>query len=217
MSKKSFLPDALYEYVLKHSVREPEVLRKLREETAKLPNSQMQISTDQAKFMQLIVRMTGAVNTIEVGVFTGYSSLAVALVLPPNGKVVACDINKEYTDIARRYWKEAGVEKKIDLRIGPAAETLAGLVKEKALFDFAFIDADKKNLQRYFDLCLRLIRPRGVIAIDNTLWSGRVIDKSVTDEDTRAIREFNKKLADDDSVVISMLPIADGLTLAMKL
>jgi caffeoyl-CoA O-methyltransferase len=218
MSSKTFIPEKLYEYVLKYSARESKILQRLRKETATLPQAQMQISADQGKFMQQVVQMIGAVNTLEVGVFTGYSSLAVALVLPPQGTVVACDISKEYTDIARRYWEEAGVSQKIDLRLAPAAETLQKLVRDKytRAFDFAFIDADKKNLQQYFDVCLQLLRPRGVIAIDNTLWSGKVIDKSVTDEDTRAIRAFNKKLATDNRVFISMLPIGDGLTLAMK-
>lgn len=210
--------DQLYEYLLATSLREPNILKRLREETAQLPESSMQISPEQGQFMALLVRLMKARKTLEVGVFTGYSSLVVALALPPDGKVIACDVNEEYTSVARRYWKEAGIDHKVDLRIGPAVETLDQLINsgEKETFDFAFIDADKVRYDLYYERALKLVRSGGLIAIDNVFRRGRVADQSVTDPDTQATRLLNAKLLHDDRVYISMIPIADGLTLALK-
>lgn len=210
--------DRLYDYFLSVSVRETEILRKLRAETASHPLSQMQIAPEQGQFMALLVQLIGATKTLEVGVFTGYSSLAVALALPPHGKIIACDLSDEYTQIARYYWQEAGVADKIDLRIAPALNTLDSLLAsgEAGTFDFAFIDADKKNYDNYFERSLQLVRKGGLIAIDNVLWDGRVADPTVQDESTCAIRAFNAKLQRDDRISLSMVPIADGLTLALK-
>lgn len=219
MSKKTIgLDNQLYSYLLSVSLRESDILRRLREETATHPYSMMQIAPEQGQFMSLLVQLLGAKKTLEVGVFTGYSSLCVALGLPPDGKVIACDISEEYTSIARRYWKEAGVADKIDLRIAPALETLDKLLSEgqAGTFDFAFIDADKENYEGYYERSLQLIRPGGLIAVDNVLWSGRVADPQVQDKSTQAIRDFNQKLHDDERVTLSLVPIADGLTLALK-
>lgn len=218
MSKTIGLDSQLYQYLLSVSLREPEVLTKLRHETIKLPGNIMQISPDQGQFMALLVQLMGAKKTIEIGVFTGYSSLAVALALPPDGKIIACDIDEKCTAIARKYWQEAGVSSKIDLRLAPALETLDNLLEDGRAnsFDFAFIDADKRNYANYYERCLQLIRPGGLVAIDNVLWFGSVIDPEATDKRTLAIREFNRQLHQDERVSISMLPVADGLTLAMK-
>ncbi|HEX5478014.1 MAG TPA: class I SAM-dependent methyltransferase [Burkholderiales bacterium] len=210
------LTDALQRYIEAHAAQSA-VQRKLRAVTAKLPMGQMQIGADQAALMQILVRLLGARRCIEIGTFTGYSALAVALALPPGGRIVCCDVSEEWTAIARRYWKLAGVEKKIELRLAPALRTLDGLLRrEKSKFDFAFIDADKANYQAYFERCLKLLRPGGLIAIDNTLWSGRVLDDASPDADTRAIRAFNRKLRGDRRVDIALLPVGDGLTLALK-
>ncbi len=208
----------LAEYIRGVSLREPDVLRRLREETANHPMVSMQISPEQGQFMALLIHMLGARRTIEVGVFTGYSSLAVALALPDEGRIVACDISDEWTSIARRYWREAGVDRKIDLRLRPATQTLDDLIAlgQAGGFDFAFIDADKANYDNYYERCLTLIRPGGLIAVDNVLWSGKVVDPAVDDADTRAIRAFNEKLKNDARVWLSLLPIRDGLTLASK-
>jgi predicted O-methyltransferase YrrM len=216
--KATPLNDRLYEYLLSVSVREPDVLAKLRAETAQMTMSAMQIAPDQGAFMALLVQLMGAKKTLEVGVFTGYSSLCVALALPPEGKIVACDVSQEYTDIARRYWQLAGVAQKIDLRIAPALETLDRLLAQgqAGTFDFAFIDADKGNYDAYYERSLQLIRPGGLIAIDNVLWGGSVIDPQKQDEDTLAIRALNAKLHQDERVTLSLLSIADGLTLALK-
>ena len=219
MTAKSYIDPRLYEYILANSVRESDLLRRLRAETAKRPNAVMQISADQGQLFALLIRVLNARKTIEVGVFTGYSSLVVALALPADGKLVACDISEEYTSVARRYWEEAGVAGKIDLRIAPAADTLNELIRDgqEGTFDFAFIDADKTGYPEYFALCLRLLRPGGIIALDNMLQSGNVIDPSANDKDTMAIRELNRQLAEDQRVLVSLLPIADGITLAVKL
>ncbi|MFB2934900.1 class I SAM-dependent methyltransferase [Aerosakkonemataceae cyanobacterium BLCC-F154] len=219
MTKKTLgLDNQLYDYFVSVSVRQPDILRRLREETANHPSSGMQISPEQGQFMALLVQLIGAKKTLEIGVFTGYSSLSVALALPPDGKIIACDVSEEYTNIARRYWQEAGVAEKIDLRIAPALDTLDQLLAtgEQESFDFAFIDADKGNYQEYYERCLQLIRPGGLIAVDNVLWSGRVADRQVQDQSTLAIRKFNEKLFSDERVTISMVPIADGLSLALK-
>jgi caffeoyl-CoA O-methyltransferase len=219
MSKKTLgLDNQLYDYLLSASLREPEILRSLREETANHPYARMQISPEQGQFMALLVQLMGAKKTLEVGVFTGYSSLCVALALPPDGKIIACDVSEEFTSVAQRYWQEAGVADKIDLRIAPALETLDRLLAEgqAQTFDFAFIDADKGNYQGYYERSLQLVRPGGLIAIDNVLWSGRVADPQDRDISTQNIRAFNEKLHRDERVSISLVPIADGLTLAVK-
>ncbi|MDQ2947394.1 MAG: class I SAM-dependent methyltransferase [Acidobacteriota bacterium] len=219
MTDKSYLDPKLYEYIVANSVRESDLLRRLRAETGARPNAVMQISADQGQFFVLLMHLLKARKTLEIGVFTGYSSLAVALALPADGKVVACDISEEYTAVARRYWQEAGVAGKIDLRIAPAAETLHVRIQDgqEGTFDFAFIDADKTGYAEYFELCLRLLRSGGLIALDNMLQSGKVIDPAVNDKDTVAIRELNARLVEDRRVVVSLLPIADGVTLAVKL
>jgi len=178
----------------------------------------MQIAPEQGQFMALLVQLLGATKTLEVGVFTGYSSLCVALALPPNGKIVACDLSEEYTQVARRYWQAAGVADKIELRLAPALETLDDLLADgqAETFDFAFIDADKINYQEYYERSLQLVRLGGLIAIDNVLWSGRVAEPQFQDKSTLAIRAFNEKLHDDERVSISLVPIADGLTLVLK-
>lgn len=210
--------DRLYDYLTTHSLRESDVLKRLRAETARLPMARMQIAPEQGQFMALLVRLLGARKTLEVGVFTGYSSLCVAQALPRDGKHVACDVSEEWTSIGRRYWQEAGVAEKIDLRLAPALTTLDALLAEGEAerFDFAFIDADKLSYDAYYERALRLVRPGGLIAIDNVLWGGSVADPSDQDEDTRAIRALNDKIHRDDRVEMSLLPLGDGLTLAMK-
>ncbi len=210
--------DALYRYILDVSLREAPVLRKLREETAAHPKAQMQISPEQGQFMAMVVKLTAARRCIEVGVFTGYSSLSVAMALPHDGQIIACDVSEEFTDIAKRYWAEAQVEEKIDLHLAPALETLDELLEDEKQnqFDFAFIDADKANYSAYYERVLKLLRPGGLVAVDNTLWSGSVIDQSDDSEDTVAIRAFNEMIFADERVDISLLPLGDGLTLARK-
>ncbi len=219
MSKQTLgLEQNLYDYLLSVSLREPTILTQLRQETAQMPRSIMQISPEQGQFMALLVKLIGAKKTLEVGVFTGYSSLVVALALPADGKIVACDVSEEYTSVARRYWQDAGVADKIDLHIAPALETLDKLLTagEAGTFDFAFIDADKSNYDNYYEQCLELIRPGGLIAIDNVLWSGKVADTEIQDNQTNKIRDLNRKLHEDSRITLSLVPIADGLTLAMK-
>lgn len=218
-NKTLSLTKALHAYLVEHSVREPDILQRLRAETGQDSMSMMQIGPEQGQFMQLLVRLMGAKNCLEVGVFTGYSSLAVALALPADGRIVACDISEKWTSIARKYWVEAGVAAKIDLRIAPALSTLDGLIEsgKAGSFDFAFVDADKVNYLAYYERALTLIRSGGLIAVDNTLWGGHVIDKKSKSSDTLAIRAFNEKLRTDLRVQISMLPLGDGLTLAFKL
>lgn len=220
MSNKTFtLSDDLYAYLFEHSVREPDVLRRLREETARDSMARMQIAPEQGQLMQLLVRLMGARRYLEVGVFTGYSSLAVALALPAEGRIVACDVSDAWTKVARRYWDEAGVSEKIDLRLAPALQTLDGLIAGGAssTFDFAFIDADKTSYGAYYERALTLIRVGGLIAVDNTLWEGRVADPKARDADTQAIRDFNRHLRDDQRVHLCLVPIGDGLSLALKL
>ncbi|HZE68271.1 MAG TPA: class I SAM-dependent methyltransferase [Pyrinomonadaceae bacterium] len=218
MSRHFAFDERTYNYLLETSIREPEIARRLREETQQRENAQMQIGPDQGQFMQLLVQLLRAKKTIEVGVFTGYSALWVAMGLPRDGRVIACDISEEYTSVARRYWKEAGVDKKIELRIGPALETLDELVRsgQAETFDFAFIDADKTNYENYYERALRLLRVGGLIAIDNTIWSGKVADRAQQDDDTVAIRRLNEKLFRDERITLSMLTVGDGLTLALK-
>lgn len=210
--------DQVHEYMLGVSLREPKVLQQLREETANLEEGGMQLSPEQGQFMRFLVRMLGAKRTLEVGVFTGYSSLSVAFGLPDDGQIVACDVSEQYTSIARRYWQAAGMDHKIQLHLGPAANTLDNLIQAGHLnsFDFAFIDADKENYARYYEQCLQLVRRGGVIGIDNTLWGGTLVDESQQDDSTNAIRALNKKLHADDRVELSLVPIGDGFTLARK-
>jgi predicted O-methyltransferase YrrM len=212
------LSDALLAYVARSSVREHPVLAELRAATASMPHAQMQIGPDQGALMALLVKLLGARRTLEIGVFTGYSALAVALALPADGKVVACDVSEEWTAIGRRHWEKAGVAAKIDLRLGRALGTLDALVAEGSAgtFDFAFIDADKQGYAAYYERCLVLLRRGGLVAVDNTLWSGAVIDPKDTSADTVALRAFNEALAGDSRVDLAMLTVGDGLTLAMK-
>ena len=219
MSKMSIDSDPkLYEYLVKVSSRESDLKRKLRKETAALPDGRMQISPDQGQFMALLAKLIGATRTIEIGTFTGYSAWCVAEALPEDGRLIACDVSEEWTSIGRGYWKEAGVDGKIDLRIAPAAETLDRLLAEGAAetFDFAFIDADKANYDGYYERCLKLVRRGGLIVVDNALWGGQVMDESFQDEDTIAIRALNEKIRDDERVDASLLSIRDGLYLARK-
>jgi caffeoyl-CoA O-methyltransferase len=220
MSNKTFtLPDKLYQYLIDHSLREPEVLRRLREETMRLPMSRMQIAPEQGQLMRLLVKLIGAKRAIEVGVFTGYSSLSVALAMPPEGRLIACDLSESWTAVARRYWREAGVEAKIELKLAPALETLDSLLESGAsgTFDFAFIDADKSNYVAYYERLYTLLRPGGLLAADNTLWGGAVADGRKKDADTVAIRGFNRRVHSDQRMLPCLVPIGDGLTLALKL
>ncbi len=212
------ITDELRDYIRRSSLREPEILAALRQETVSHPMGTMQITPEQGQFMALLIQMLNAKDVVEVGVFTGYSSTVVAMALPADGKLIACDLNEEYTRMARRYWQQAGVDNKIELRLGPAVRTLDDMIADggTGTYDFAFIDADKSNYDAYYERLLTLLRPGGVIAIDNVLWHGRVIDESVQDEDTNAIRRLNAKIANDNRVLMTMLPIGDGLTLAMK-
>ncbi|MDJ0578318.1 MAG: class I SAM-dependent methyltransferase [Xenococcaceae cyanobacterium MO_234.B1] len=212
------LDGKLCNYIQSVSLREPEILAQLREETGKLPMRNMQIAPEQGQFMALLVQLMGAKKTLDIGVFTGYSSLVVALALPQDGQVVACDIDETYTAIAGRYWELAGVGDKIQLHLAPALQTLEGLIAtgHSNSFDFAFIDADKRNYDNYYECALKLVRFGGLIIIDNVLWSGRVADDADRDKRTIAIRDFNQKLHQDPRVQISLIPIADGLTLALK-
>jgi len=222
MSRRTLnLDDRLYQYVLDTSLREHFALAELRAATSEHPQADMQISPEQGQLLALLVKLIGARRTIEVGVFTGYSALAVALALPPDGHVLACDVSDEYTRIGRPFWQRAGVADKIDLVLEPAVHTLDARLAagEAGRYDFAFIDADKSNYDAYYERCLRLVRAGGLIAIDNTLWSGRVAEPVVDatkDEDTAALQALNLKLRDDSRVDISLLPIGDGLTLARK-
>ncbi len=220
MSNKTFtLSEDLHRYLLSASLRESDLLRRLREETEADPLARMQIAPEQGQFMALLVRLMGAKRAIEIGVFTGYSSLWVAQALSEDGQLVACDVSEEWTSVARRYWEAAGLAERIDLHLRPALETLNALLADGQAesFDFAFIDADKENYGLYFERVLALLRPGGLMAVDNVLWSGRVADPAVQDVDTQAIRAFNERLHHDERVELSMIPIADGLTLAMKL
>lgn len=219
VSKRTIkLDQPLYDYLLEISLREAPILKALREETAADPMHNMQIAPEQGQFMALLAKLIDARRYIEVGVFTGYSSLAVGLALPADGEIIACDVSEEWTGIARRYWRQAGLEGRIHLHLAPANETLQALLDEGQgeRFDFAFIDADKEGYATYYELLLRLIRPGGLIAVDNVLWGGAVIDPDKNDADTEAIRRFNRSLLGDARVDISLVPIGDGLTLARK-
>ncbi len=217
-SKYTSLDQPLYDYILASSLRESPVLAQLRAETATLPMAVMQIAPEQGQFMALLIKLMGARRAIEVGVYTGYSALAVAEALPDDGLLVACDINVETTAIAQRYWQQAGLADKIDLRLAPAAQTLQALLDDEQAgsFDFAFIDADKTGYSDYYELCLALLRPGGLIVVDNVLWGGAVLEASTDDDDTRAIQQFNAQLSVDQRVDLSLLPLADGLSLLRK-
>lgn len=218
MSRNVQVDETLYRYITEHSLREPAILRELREETAKLPHAGMQIGPEQGQFMALMARLTGARHCIEIGVFTGYSSLAVALALPTGANIVACDVSEEWTSIARRYWDRAGVAGKIDLRLGPAVDTLDALLEAGGAegYDFVFIDADKGGYLAYYERCMKLLRTGGLILVDNTLWSGEVANAENTKPDTVALRAFNDALHHDERIDLSLLPIGDGVTLARK-
>lgn len=213
------MSDALHRYLLSVTLREMPVMTELRAETAKLRDRECQMPPEQAQLMDLLVKLVGAKRAIEVGVFTGYSALTVATALPEDGRLLACDINEEWTNIARRYWEKAGVAHKIDLRLAPARDTLGGLLADPAnydSFDFAFIDADKPSYPHYYEACLRLVRPGGLITLDNTLWNGELINDKRQDESTRVIRKLNQDLYEDTRIDLSLVPIGDGLTVARK-
>ena len=217
MSRLMPVTEDLIDYITKVGAREHPALRRCREETAKLPMSQMQIGPDQGAVMALLAQLINAKRYLEIGTFTGYSALSVALALPPDGKAVCCDISKEYTDRAREYWKQADVASKIDLRLGPALDTLNAMIAAKEpLFDFAFIDADKPNYGGYYERVLKLLRPGGLIALDNMLWSGAVADLTVNDADTTALRSLNRKIHEDGRVDMALAAIGDGVMLARK-
>ena len=212
------LPDPLQQYVIEHSLREAPVLARLRQVTAALPQAGLQIAPEQGQFMQLLVRLLGAKRCLEIGTLTGYSALAVALALPGDGELVTCDVSVEWTQIARQFWREAGVDARIDLRLAPALATLDALLSSGSgsSFDFAFIDADKGNYANYYAEIVERLAPRGVLLVDNVLWSGKVIDPAVDDGDTVALRAFNELVQADPRVHAVMLPIADGLTLVRR-
>jgi predicted O-methyltransferase YrrM len=219
MSNKTItLTPAIYRYLLDVSLREPEVLQRLRAHTAGIPYATMQIAPEQGQLLALLVQLSRARRAIEVGVFTGYSALAVALALPADGRLIACDINEQWTAIARHYWQEAGVAENIKLCLAPALQTLDALLAEgqAGSFDFAFIDADKDNYILYYERLLQLLRPGGLIAVDNVLWDGKVADPADQEADTVAIRAFNEHVRKDGRVMLSLVPVGDGLTLALK-
>lgn len=219
MSNRSDLNLALlYPYIIENSIRDTPLLKALRDETAQDKMARMQIAPEQGQFMALIIKLMGAKRIIEIGTFTGYSSLCMAQALPDDGTIICCDISTDWTDMAKRYWDQAGVSHKIDLRIAPATDTLSNLISNAGTdtFDAAFIDADKENYDTYYEACLKLLRPGGLIMLDNMLWSGRVIDDTQQDEDTQAIRALNQKLKSDERIDLSLLPMADGITFALK-
>ena len=217
-SRNGFIETHIYDYILANSLRDRDELKRLRQETQDMPMGGMQISPDQGQFMGLLVELIGAKRIVEVGTFTGYSSIAMALALPSDGRLIACDVSDEFTSIARRYWQEAGVADKIELRLGPAVATLDGMLAagEAGCFDMAFIDADKENYDAYYERCLQLLRLGGLIMIDNVLWGGRPADANEQDESTGVIRALNAKIHADERVTASLLSIGDGLTLARK-
>lgn len=218
MGKRSLAPDAVEHYVCEAISRETAVQRRLREETARLPQANMQIGPDQAAFMGMLVHISRSQRALEIGTFTGYSALAVASALPEGGELVCCDSSEEWTNIARRYWKDAGLEEKIQLRLGAALQTLQNLLEDDAAgsFDFAFIDADKLNYDAYYELCQQLVRPGGLILLDNMVWHGKVVDPEINDEETVALRALNEKIRDDNRVEACLLTIGDGIMLARK-
>lgn len=212
------LSDTLYQYMLSVSLREPAILKSVRETTHQLSSHSMQISPEQGQLMAFLIKLIGAKKALELGVYTGYSSLAVALALPEAGKIIACDINTETTSIAQDFWQKAGVTQKIDLKLAPALETLDNLIKENHSnsFDFIFIDADKQNYLNYYERSLMLLRPGGLILVDNVLWSGRVADTHPHDKQTLAMRAFNQAIYQDKRISMCLIPIGDGLTMVRK-
>lgn len=214
----TFLTSTLYHYLQDVSLRESPVLAQLRRETAKMPGSQMQIAPEQGQFMALLVELLGVRHALEIGTFTGYSALAVAQALPPGGELICCDIDAEVTKVAQRFWQQAGVNNKIDLRIGPAVDTLADLINNKGAghFDFVFIDADKANYDTYYEQALILLKRNGLIVVDNVLWGGKVAESNEQGNSTVAIRDLNEKIKHDPRVNISLVPIGDGLLLCRK-
>jgi caffeoyl-CoA O-methyltransferase len=218
MARRSLeLDDRLYDYLVQFGTRESDLLKDLRNETAKLPGAGMQIGPEQGAFMGLLVELIGARRALEIGTFTGYSSLCIAGAMPAEGKLICCDVSEEYTKVARNYWRRAGLESKIELRIGPAVATLDALIQAGVEpFDFAFIDADKTNYSNYYERAMKLVRPGGLIAIDNVLWGGDVANPAENDEDTQAIRAVNEMVRNDERVTLALAPIGDGLTLARK-
>lgn len=212
------IDDRIYDYLLAVSLKEPALLKQLREETAGIEFSEMQIAPEQGQFMALLVRLIGARQALEIGTFTGYSSICIAGALKAGGELVCCDDSSEWTAIAKKYWRDAGLEDRINFKLGDAGATLQALIDEgrAETFDFIFIDADKQNYPRYYELSFELLRPGGLMAVDNTLWSGDVADPNNMEPGTRAIRRFNEMLKNDDSVDISLVPIGDGLTLVRK-
>ena len=214
---KSLLPPSISAYIDQTFVREPEVLARLREETSKMPQAGMQLAADQAQLLGLLVGLTQAKLALEIGVFTGYSSIVTASSLAADGKLIACDVSEEFTGTARRYWKEAGLDHKITLRLGPALETLDQLKAEGLIFDFVFIDADKPNYPHYYNRAVELTRSNGLIVLDNMLWSGKVADPENADDSTSILRNLNKTIATDPRVQSILIPLGDGLTVARKL
>ena len=216
IDKNLGLSPILYNYCLQNWLREDDILKALREQTAKMPERYMQILPLQGQFMAFLVQLIGAKRILEIGTYTGYSSLVMAKALPKDGKIITCDKNSEWTKIAKTYWEKAGVSEKIDLRLAPALETLQKLLDEKQQFDFIFIDADKKKYNAYYEICLNLLAPKGTIAIDNVLWAGKVADLDQQDGSTLEIRKLNHNIHNDQRVDISLVPIGDGLTLIKK-
>ena len=212
------IDDRVYDYLLSVSLRESDLLARLRNETSGIEFSEMQIAPEQGQFMALLVRLMGARRALEIGTFTGYSSIAIASALPEDGELVCCDDSEEWTSMARKYWQQAGLEDRINFKLGDASKTLQGLIDQgqEGTFDFIFIDADKQNYPSYYELSLNLLRAGGLIAVDNTLWSGDVADPGNQEPGTRAIRRFNEMLKQDERVVISLVTIGDGLTLVHK-
>lgn len=212
------LDDSLYRYLLEVSLRETPLLRRLREETARLPNANWQIAPEQGQFMALLVRIAGARRVLEIGTYTGYSALCMAAALPEDGELLSLDISAEYTDIARRYWQEAGLDGRIALRLAPALESLQALEREGqgGRFDLVFVDADKTGYPAYLEHALRLLRPGGLVLFDNTLWSGRVLEAAPESPDTRAVQALNRALRDDSRIELSLLPLGDGLSICRK-
>jgi predicted O-methyltransferase YrrM len=212
------IDERIYDYLLSISVKEPALLGRLREETAQDPLANMQIAPEQGRFMALLVELLGVRHAIEIGTYTGYSALCIAMAMPSDGHLICCDTSEQWTAVARRYFVEASVADRIELKIAPALTTLDDLLAKGQMgaFDFAFIDADKENYENYFERCLALARPGGLIAVDNTLWGGSVADPENQEPSTQAIRRFNEKLYNDERVSLSLVPIGDGLTLARK-
>lgn len=216
--KQTRIARRLEGYILANGLREHPAQKALRAATARMPMGGMQIGAPQGALMALLAQAIGARRCIEIGVFTGYSALSVALALPPDGRIVACDVSEDYTAVGRRFWARAGVAGKIELRLGPAVDTVNALLEagEAGRFDFAFIDADKTNYDAYYEGCLKLLRPGGLVAVDNVLWGGSVADPKRNDADTRAIKRLNAKIRKDERVTMCLVPISDGVTLALK-